>query len=65
LGLFVNGTGDEFFACAGFPGNQNVELLGPTLAIRERTIFRDLDVPTISSNIEAWSISSQRATFSC
>src|ERR1700674_4224665 len=23
LGSFVNGTGDEFFACAGFPGNQN------------------------------------------
>src|SRR2546422_5313524 len=22
-GSFVNGTGDEFFACAGFPGNQN------------------------------------------
>src|SRR6266567_6146763 len=23
LRSFVNGTGDEFFACAGFPGNQN------------------------------------------
>src|SRR5260370_15161601 len=22
-GSFVNGTGDQFFACAGFPGNQN------------------------------------------
>src|SRR5258707_2004738 len=23
LGSFVDGTGDEFFACASFPGNQN------------------------------------------
>src|SRR6266581_3108091 len=23
LGSFVNGAGDEFFACTGFPGNQN------------------------------------------
>src|SRR5882762_8964622 len=23
LRSFVDGTGDEFFACAGFPGNQN------------------------------------------
>src|SRR6185295_12901835 len=23
LGSFVNGTSDELFACAGFPGNQN------------------------------------------
>src|SRR6266852_2920288 len=46
LGSFVNGTGDEFFACAGFPVIRTVESVGPTLAIRERTAFRDLDVPT-------------------
>src|SRR6266851_10480711 len=27
-GSFVNGTGDEFFACAGFPGNQNAGVGG-------------------------------------
>src|SRR5713226_8572890 len=25
-GSLVNGTGDEFFACAGFPGNQNARV---------------------------------------
>src|SRR5260370_22090459 len=27
-GSFVNGTGDEFFACAGFPRNQNAGVGG-------------------------------------
>src|SRR5258708_11141826 len=47
------------------PVIRTVESVGPTLAIRERTAFRGIDVPTISSNIEALSISSRRTTFSC
>src|SRR5258705_10753506 len=46
------------------PVIRTVESVGATLAIWERTAFRGLDVPTISSNIEALSISSRRATFS-
>jgi hypothetical protein len=45
------------------PVIRTVESVGPTLAIRERTAFKGLDVPTISSNVEALSISSRRATF--
>src|ERR1700678_3787295 len=46
------------------PVIRTVESVGATLAMRDRTAFRGLEVPTISSNIEALSISSRRATFS-
>jgi len=46
------------------PVMRTVESLGATLEMRERTLFKAGDVPTISSNIEALSIPSRRATFS-
>ena len=46
------------------PVMRTVESLGATLDMRERTLFRAGEDPTISSNIEALSISSRSATFS-
>src|SRR5258708_4326392 len=47
------------------PVMRTVESLGATLEMRDSTAFKAGEVPTISSNIEALSISSRRATFSC
>ena len=46
------------------PVMRTVESLGATLEMRESTACKSGEVPTISSNIEAVSISSRRATFS-
>ena len=46
------------------PVIRTVESVGATLEMRERTDFKAEEVPTISSNIEALSISSRRAMFS-
>jgi len=42
-----------------------VESVGATLTIRETTFCRAGDEPTISSNIDIWSISSTAPDFLC
>ena len=46
------------------PVMSTVESVGATFAMWARTYCKAGEVPTISSNIEAWSTSSRRAMFS-
>ena len=59
----MKGAGNKFLAPIS-PVTRTVESVGATLDRRESTVCRAEEFPTISSNIDALSISSRRATFS-
>jgi len=60
----VNARATSSFPVPVSPVMSTVESVAATFAMLARTVCKAAEVPTISSNIEAWSTSSRSAMFS-